>query len=234
MKKYILFLGLGLATCLQSNAQKIMGGPEIGVNFSTMSQWVNDNKIRTEMLLGLKVGAVLDIGATSNFSIQPGLFYSMKGFSNDYTNTIIINNLAYSDHYEQTVRVNYLEIPINFIYKFGNYSDRFFVGGGPYIGVATGGTVETQRTRTLQSNGDATKITETTTHSIDIGNSRVNDDIKPIDAGLNIMGGYEFRSGIFMRANVGLGLANVQPGGDDDNSLRNFCAGLSVGYLFGK
>jgi hypothetical protein len=56
----------------------------------------------------------------------------------------------------------------------------------------------------------------------------------PADAGLNITGGYEFRNGIIARANTGVGLANIQPGGNDNNYVRNMAIGFYVGYLFGK
>jgi len=53
------------------------------------------------------------------------------------------------------------------------------------------------------------------------------------DVGLNLNTGYMWNSGLFLRANGGFGLMNIQPGGDDMNSLRNFSVALSVGYLFG-
>ena len=235
MKKYFFSMAICFCGFTQTQAQSLMVGPELGLNITTMTQRVNGSKISNEMLPGLKVGGVLDIGITHHFAVQPGLFFSMKGYKNDYSRTRVIGNLLYTEYYNETVRLNYLEIPINFLYKSGLYSGgRFFIGGGPYVGIATGGSINLEVERELQSNGDGTRIRETSERNIDIGTSAKNDDIMPADAGLNITGGYEFRNGIFAMANMGVGLANIQPGGNDNNYLRNMALGFSVGYLFGK
>jgi hypothetical protein len=235
MKKCILFISFVIGGLSAANAQTLMGGPEVGLNISTISQQVNGSKRSNEMLPGLKIGGVLDIGATSHFSIQPGLYFSMKGYKNDYTRTVVLNKLTYTEYYNETIMLNYLEIPINFLYKSGLYSGgRFFVGGGPYVAVATNGKIKTELTRELQSGGDGSSVKETKEHNLDIGTNVAHDDIRPADAGLNLTGGYEFRSGLFVRGNAALGLANIQPSGNANTSMRNMTIGVSVGYLFGK
>jgi hypothetical protein len=235
MKKYFLSVAIIIGGLSQTQAQVVMGGPEVGLNISTLSQKVNGNKVSNEMLPGLKIGGVLDIGVTHHFSIQPGVFYSMKGYKNDYTRTVVLNNLTYTRYDKQEVTLSYLEVPINFLYKSSLYSGgRFFIGGGPYVAAAIGGKVKIESERVLTNNGDGTRIKETSERSISTGSSAANDDIKPADVGLNLTGGYEFGNGIFLRANAAMGLVNIQPGGDDNNSLRNLTVGLSVGYMFGK
>lgn len=235
MKKFILSIGAAMFCFSQSQAQVLMGGPEVGLNLSTMSQRINGENRSTDILPGAKVGAVLDIGVSRHFSIQPGVYYSTLGYNSDYSRTVVVNNLSYTDEYSETLRLHYLDIPIHFLYKSRNNSGgTVFLGGGPYMAVAVGGVLVTERERTLQANGDAASVTETTERKIDVGTNRATDDVKPIDAGLNITGGYEFRSGLFARGLVGFGLANLTPEGNDNNYMRNINVGLSLGYMIGK
>ncbi len=234
MKKYMLTIGLALAGATAANAQKVMGGPELGVNLTNMAYRSNGNKMSTDMMAGLKVGAVLDIGVTPSFSIQPGLFYSMKGFQNDYTQSVTIAGVRYNESVDMRMRVNYLEVPINFLYKAHWTNGTVFLGGGPYVAAAIGGEVEVERVRTFANGNDGRTITETWTDDLEVGTDAPRDHITPMDAGLNFTGGYEFNNGLYLRANIGLGLANVMPDGNDDNYMRNYGVGFSVGYMFGK
>jgi hypothetical protein len=214
---------------LQSRAQYITIGPEVGVNFNTFR--VDDDYYDNDydMKPGLKIGGIVDVGFTPMVSFQPGLFYTMKGARERYVEAYApgVNN-----HVQNDVRINYLEIPLNLQLKLGHPSrSQFFIGAGPYIAFAMGGEVEYESVLRTQ-NGQLVDR-ERDDYELELGNRTGEDDYKGTDAGLNLNMGIMGRRGFFVRGNMGLGLANIIPGGDETYSVRNFGLGLSIGFLFG-
>ena len=207
-----------LASSASAQAPRI--GLEGGVNFSNTtfrydSPFSGDEREQGDSRLGAKVGMVLDFQLARGFYFQPGLFYSQKGceeFLNDP---------------RQEIRINYLELPFNFLFKAGTSSTgRFFAGGGPYIGIAVGGEYDFR--------GDE--------EDLEIGNDN-GDLISRLDAGLNVTAGYEFPGGIYFRGNAAFGLGNVFSDnvtdaynalGLDDVSLLNDSYSLTLGYFIGR
>lgn len=235
MKKIVLLLSLAICGVEQTKAQTVSVGPEIGLNLSNTSTRVNGIKNSNEWLPGVKVGGIVDIGFARSVSFQPGLYFVMKGSKNDYVNIVQINNLSYRESGEARMRMNYIEMPMNLQFKlWAPDGGNFFFGAGPYLAVALGGEVSSEYTRTLVNvnNGDAGVYAESNSRTLEIGDNPALDDIQPLDAGLNFNAGYEFRNGLFLRANMGAGLANVRPNGDSDNYIRNWGLGFSLGYLF--
>lgn len=217
--KNLLPLAIGLLLTTSASAQKIPRlGIEAGANFSNTTFRFDDGDLEFEngdYRAGLKIGAVLDFRLSRGFYFQPGLYYSQKG-SEEFLN---------ADQFD--IRINYLELPFNFLFKAGtNQTGRFFVGGGPYIGIATGGEFD--------AFGDE--------EDLEIGNDD-GDQISRLDAGLNVTAGYEFPGGIYFRGNAALGLANsfsdnvvdvYEALGVDDAALRNNTYSLTLGYFIGR
>lgn len=237
MKKMIFLLSIGCATLTQANAQWITAGPELGLNFSTLDTRFNGVNADNGTRVGLKVGGVVDIALTPHISIQPGLFYDAMGAHETYT-TSNVNEAGVGTTHDTKYdyRIDYLQIPANFVYKFGSpRRGQFFLGAGPYLAFALGGHVSnTDVTTVRHGNGTVTSTSNSTDYNLHVGNNANTDDVKGADAGLNFNLGYEFPMGLFFRANAGVGLVNVMPGGDNNNYMRNNSFTLSVGYLFGK
>jgi len=235
MKKIFLFLGIGVCLYTQATAQELTPGAELGINFTNLKTRVNGVNGTSQSMAGLKIGGILDIGIAPNLSIQPGLFFTQKGSRQDYIMSVqneagVITTNETKDEY----RVNYLEIPVNFQYKFSYHKyGQFFIGAGPYFAVVLSGKLTTDDITTVdRPNGVITSTDRTTEYSLRIGNNAAKDDIKSGDVGLNFNLGYEFGSGLLLRSNLGLGLMNIMPGGDADNYMRNNSFALSIGYLF--
>lgn len=215
MKKVLIFFCFSLMILGTASAQRIWvkAGPEMGVNFTNMTLRYedidgDDESESGDIKAGLKVGGIVDINIGRHFAIQPGLYFSQKG----YRDEALPLDFSY--------RINYLELPVNFLFKTRpSHAGRFFVGGGPYLAFAVSGEYEYEN----GNDGD-----------IDFGNDP-DDDIRGIDAGMNFTTGYELPFGLFFRGNAGVGFTNLIPDSDidDDLSLRNWGFGLSVGYLFG-
>ena len=114
--------------------------------------------------------------------------------------------------------VNTIQIPVNIEYKLGEAgSGRFFFGVGPYLADNIGGTIK------VGSNSTSLKI----------GSDKANDDIKGMDFGIGLNFGYLLANGFYARAHYQMGMSNLQPGGDANNSIKTSAIGVTVGYYFG-
>ncbi|HEY0067600.1 MAG TPA: porin family protein [Flavisolibacter sp.] len=217
--KTVLSVAASLLLASSASAQAPRIGLEAGVNFSNTTFRYDDGDTEFEngdYRTGFKIGLVLDYRLSQGFYFQPGLFYSQKG-SEEFLNLEPID-----------IRINYLELPFNFLFKAGtNRTGRFFVGAGPYVGIAIGGE--------LDAFGDD--------QDLEIGNDD-EDIIDRLDAGLNVTAGYEFPGGIYFRGNAAFGLTNAFSDdygdalenffGVDDAALRNNTYSLTLGYFIGR
>jgi hypothetical protein len=235
MKRMYLLLGICCCYFSAAIAQSIDPGVELGANFSNLHTRVNGIDGNSQSRSGVKIGGFVDIGLWHNLSIQPGLFYIVKGARQDYiTSTQDENGIITTHEVSDLYRLNYLEIPVNFQYKFnGRRYGYFFAGAGPYIAFALNGKVTTDDVTTIDRPNGFTTITDRVTeYNLRIGNNANTDDIKAGDMGINLNGGFQFPSGLLLRGNIGLGIMNIMPGGDNENFMRNNSVAISVGYLF--
>lgn len=120
MKKILLTLITIIAINAATSAQ-IRFGVKGGINLANVSKIEQGVSYVTSSNLAFHVGIVLDSPLSENFSIQPALLFSQKGF--------IFNDSR--DIYELTS--NYIEVPVNFLY---HVTDALTVGAGPYLGYA--------------------------------------------------------------------------------------------------
>lgn len=233
MKKIFILLGLGCAVFNQANAQHIKLGPEAGLNLFSMSSRFDGDHESNRLIPGLKLGGVIDFGITRHFSIQPGLYFSMKGFSQKTSDRTTVGNTTTTVTDKYRMGLGYIEMPVNFLYKSRmHHSGQFFAGGGPYLAALVGGKIKTDHTRTI-SNDNGSNVTHSSdSYSVNIGDNAQSDDVRGADAGINMNAGYEFRNGLFLRGNLGVGLANIMPEGDSDYSMHNVGMSFTVGYFF--
>lgn len=191
-------------------AQKTRFGIETGLNIATLKitpkSAFNADELTSK--LGVRVGALVDIGLGNGFSIEPGLIYSRKG--------VKFSSRFLGMSYETQYRYNYIEIPL---YAKYNYKG-LLIGAGPYIGILAGAS--------LKGVTEDTTITE----KIPIGNDPKTDGVTRMDAGLNFKVGYMFPIGLFLTIQYGLGLSNTSPG--VGFTAKNSTISFSVGYYLGK
>lgn len=187
MKRILLITALGFSFTGIVSAQEITYGPEVGINLANVS----GDMPNTDMKLGIKAGAVVNIPAGGGFYLQPGLFFSQKGFK---TSVLSI---------EATTAINYIELPVNVLYRvdLGN-AGGIFVSAGMYAAFATNGKVKS---------GDLSR-------NIEFGSDA--GEMKRFDYGANFGLGYETPWGVYVRGQYGLGLANIS-GDDDFKMKNN-------------
>lgn len=225
----LLLLLLALTTAYNLVNAQTKVGIKAGVNFSNvMLENENGNKGETQTMPGIQLGLTLDIPIAANFFIQPGIMYSKKGFKQK---TGGYSGLA--DNFR--VKVSYIEMPINFLYKPDLGDGNLLLGAGPYIGYGLGGTWKSDNTILI---GD---IMTDNKGRVDFKNDFMDGEFgnylygKPLDYGGNILVGYEFLNKLSVQFNAQLGLANLQPKFSEvkrDGSLRNTAFGILLGYKF--
>jgi hypothetical protein len=191
MKKTLLILLVLFAS--KTYSQTVTYGFSGGVNYSNL--YSNGNYATNAYQPGVRAGGLVDINF-KNFSIQPGLFFTKLGGQNTSKTAQLV--------------LNYLQIPVNFLYRENAGAGSFFIGGGPYIGFGT----------------LATSI---------FGGSRENfffgdyGGLHRADVGLGALTGYQFSEGFAISGGYSLGLTDVYSTGPDN---KNQAFNISIDYFF--
>ncbi len=205
----ILFLGSS------AFAQEIRPGIVGGVNFQNLNgKNVNGDRLENKIIVGFHAGVNVLMPISLEIYFQPGLLFSTKGASNQDDSPGIKYNL------------NYLELPLNLVYR-GQLGNNFvLLGFGPYLGFAINGNVDV--------GGEERKIVFKNT--VETGDPLTTPYMKRFDAGANIFAGYELENGLFFTLNTQLGLLKLNPEdnrlGDNESLVKNTGFGLSAGFRF--
>ena len=202
----LLIIVVAFTMTTKSFAQ-VKYGVKAGLNFANLSESDNDdsyNEGKTSKI-GFHFGGTAEFPASEALSVQTGLLYSTKGYK--------INDGDFST----ALNLNYLEIPINAIYKIEVGGSKLCLNAGPYLGYAFSGSL---------AYGD-----ESYDYKIGSGDE---DDIKALDYGINIGAGVELNDKITIGLQYGLGLANISSYTEYGYKSNNRVIGISVGYMFGQ
>ena len=212
LKLLIVVVALTLTT---KSFSQVIFGVKGGLNLANMVSKDNDgtNSNDFKMKTGFHLGATAEFAVSEKFAIEPGLLLSTKGFKLEQSGLTMKFNL------------NYLEIPINAIYKIDLGGAKVLINAGPYLGFAISGKMKASEA-VLGDNNDSKE------QKIKIGSDKENDDIKALDFGLNFGAGVEIKS-MTIGFQYGLGLANLSPYTDNGTNVKNRVLGISVGYKLG-
>lgn len=199
----------------QASAQFTFG-IKAGVNLANMIDkddshtYSTDYKTKT----GFHLGVTGEYAISDNFCIEPGLLFSTKGFRIE------------QDGIKFSANLNYLELPINAMYKIDLDPAKIFIMAGPYLAYAVSGKYKADQA-VLGDNEDQKE------QKINIGSDKESDDIKGFDFGLNFGAGVQFNA-ITFGLQYGLGLANLSPYTENGTMMKNKVIGISLGYKFVK
>ncbi|SEW08548.1 porin family protein [Chitinophaga arvensicola] len=179
--------------------------------------YVADN--RKFMLPAFQGGGLMDIPLTKWLTVQPALLYSIKGYrtrpESDAGNWYFIARYGY----------NYLELPVNFLYKGKVGAGKIFAGLGPSVAYGIGGKVSFIKDGTKSGTAkilfDGKEATASSTD--DVHANRV-------DIAANFLVGYEFSPGFLLSAGYAAGLLDVSASENTKQLHRSF--NISFGYLF--
>ena len=173
-----------------------------GINFQNLNgKLTSGDKLANDMLLGFHGGVNVQIPIAPEFYFQPGLMFAVKGAKN--TTTIL------GAEFTDETKINYIEMPLNLVYKGALGNGFVMLGFGPYLAYGISGK----------------QIIEGSTFTIERGT-----DYDAFDAGGNIFAGYEMAVGIFLQLDTQFGMVNINT--EDKPTTKNTGFGLSLGYRF--
>jgi hypothetical protein len=230
MKRRIIILTTAMVLLMTiTNAQKTThsGGTTFGirggVNFQNINGKDQDGKkLSNDLVTRFNFGFNAEILVGTDFYFQPGLLFTTKGARNEQM--ILGQNII------STVNLSYLELPLNLIYKPALGTGRLLLGFGPYVALGIGGKVKHEEDGSNQQEDVKFK---NTVKSSDANNVAY---FKPLDAGANLLVGYEFNNRLSFQLNTQLGLTKINPEYegvvDDKSSFKNTGFGVSLGYRF--
>ena len=198
-------------------------GLRAGVNFQNINgKDDNGDKLENDILTGFNLGINAEIPVGIDFYFQPGLLYTIKGAkSKDVILGQTING---------KVKISYVEVPLNLLYKPVLGKGRLLLGFGPYVAIGISGK-ETYA-------GGGTTLTSDIKFKNKVMNSDSDDIayIRPLEAGANLLAGYEFSNRVSFQLNTQLGLTKINPeyegAPDDKTSAKNTGFGFSLGFRF--
>lgn len=200
MKKIFLSVMTILSISLASQAQ-FRVGIKAGANDNDQRINVSEGSIYGgDNTKGYHAGLIGDLNLGRNFYLQPQLLFSRKGAM----------HLSSTGAADTKVKMNYLELPVNLVYKLDLGFGKAFAGTGATFSYAIGGKKEQAGvTKRLFHDGPA--------------------NWKREDLSLNFTAGLEFNNGLFISANSQKGLLDVYK--QHGASVKNKSMSISVGYL---
>lgn len=208
MRKLSTFLLAAIFSLpLIAYSQKAIFGITAGASLANTQLKAEGITISAESKIGLTAGIIADIPIADNFSLQPALNFLQKGYK------------VSEDNYTDKLTLNYIELPLNVLFKPEMQKVQLFVGAGPSVAYALSGKEKEE------DNGS------TETYKYKFGNNPDEHDMKRLEIGANFIAGVETKTGFLVALNYNLGLSNVGPGDSDDGTIKNRYFGFKVGYL---
>lgn len=184
-------------------------------------------KLENKVLLCWNAGFMTDILIFRNLHFVPGLLYTVKGARKE-----LVEKVKESDENKvvTTIRLSYLEIPVNLLYRPKLGEGHILLGFGPYAAYGIGGKVKTK------GSGYSNVIPVSFKNTVTIDDPSDYAYYRALDAGTNFFFGYELHYGIFCQFKVQLGLLKINPAyeqlSNDKTSYKNRGFGLIFGYRF--
>ncbi len=203
MKKSFLLLVLVIAAA-SLYGQTISYGIDAGLNLTKLSVasyspagFGISIPVSNSYLAGFHAGGLVDIRFGS-FSIQPGVLFSTKGGNSSFSFSDVIFNQTFNASGKIKTTLDYIEAPLNFIYRLDAGDGNIFIGAGPYLGIGISGK--------SVANSITNGTPSTTTQDLKFGSGP--NDIKNPDFGVNGLIGYQLNFGLSISAGYGLGLVS--------------------------
>jgi len=207
MKKFSLFLVL-YTFAATAFAQL---GIQAGANIANLTYKLTTAK-KPKPVIAFQVGVVYDMAFSENLYLNTGLLYSGRG--SNYKNSY--DSLGTTIDFEHKTSLNYLNVPINILYKT---KSGLYLKAGPYLAYAISGRIKLSST----VNGKTSKDT----YDFKFGKEETN----PLDYGLGIGLGMDFNN---IRVGLGYDLGFSNLFNDDVNITTNRAIVVTAAYYFGE
>ncbi len=218
-----------ILSCSFSRAQfrvAIAGGPHTSsvIETNDLPNW-NDIKNNYSSRTGFHGGIVADIpfSAKSKFYFHPGVLFSNKGrkYSRSFDTTISL-----TERIKKSQFINYIEVPLDFAYKFPvSKKVKIVIGAGPYGAFFFNGK---ESTETFYTNGD---YHNDENKDLPVGNGP--GKYKTFDYGVNGFAGIEFTR-VFITGNYSRGLSDFYQAVNYNGHFKHEVIGATLGIFIGK
>ena len=180
-------------------------------------------------LKNLQADILLNIPLYGGLYMQPVFSYTTKGTLFESASIPQNQNSVSSGEAGSSVKIRYIEMPLNLLYRFRLSGCKLVVGGGPYVAYGLTGNYNTD----IIFNG---KVISHTRKPLAFDNT--DNVVSPgmylnrWDAGINTTIGVELNDLVVIGVNYSIGMVNL------DNStaykVKNSYVGISVGLLFNR
>lgn len=234
MRKITLTTLISILVFAQSPFAQVRVGVEAGMNFTSLIRIENNmTSLDAAIRSGYHLGGNLEVPLVKDLYVQPGLFFSTKGFRKGWAS-------------EMDAEAYYIEAPVAVIYKLRFGPGKLLLGAGPYLAYGTGGKWHTPQ-RWAATGGGSTNLIFAMDGSLEFANDASYDNYhfiapgsvmtygKPFDYGVTGLIGYELFDKFSLRFSGQYGVANIAPkvdGQKTTDEIRNSGLGLSLAYFF--
>jgi outer membrane protein OmpA-like peptidoglycan-associated protein len=229
MKKNLFITAVLLVFTLFANAQiriAIAGGGHTSTIKETndLPNW-SELESKFSNRTGAHFGFIADLklGVKSKFYFQPGILFYNKGrkFFSDYDTAVFSYFSIDSKQF-----INYIEAPLNIVYKIPISSKaKFFLGGGPYLSFFYNGS---EKTEIYQKSGSVSTIED---NDLPVGNAP--GKYKTLDLGINGTAGIEFGK-IFIAGNFSSSITDMYKAAAYNGQFKNQVIGATLGIFIGN
>ena len=190
------------------NAQKVRIGFSGGTTLAQIRTKVDNKNDNSSFHPGFSAGILVQLLLGGQLSLQTGLGFLQKGGKESESFGGITT--------KYTAVLNYLELPVNFVYRSKGEKGHFIAGAGPSFAYCLSGKAKASSEN--QSSSEDFKIGYGT-----------DDELKPFEFGVNMLAGYESSMGILVTFNYNIGLSNSY--NDGNAAWKNNYFGLKLGYF---
>jgi len=219
-RKRIISLAIAMAIGSVAMSQLSIGVHATG-NLSSANTTVEnlpgDIKKTARVLPG--AGVLVEYAVSDNFSLQSGANYRKNGVTLKFDLPVegTLMNV------KMTTDLNYIQVPLNAVYKTNGSSVQFFAGAGPYLGYGISGKNKISATvdgiEVMEEEVDAFKKEE------DGGAG-----MKRFDFGGQALAGVKFGK-YYAVVSYQAGFANLTKTEDSNEKYNNRSAQLTLGYI---
>jgi len=214
VKLFIVAAVLAVAT--PAFSQDVNFGVLAGMNFANASAKTEGNDVDDlKTKLGLNIGAFVDFNFSEKLALETGLQFEQKGTKFENEN----KEFGIPIKVTQKMIVNYLTIPVNARLNLPVGDNNLYFLAGPTLGIGLSG-------KTTLEVGD-----EEESEDLKFGDDEES-DIKRLNIGTRLGVGFELSNKLGIRCTYELGLSNLMPEGDSDNSTKFNAFGIALTYKF--
>lgn len=170
-----------------------------GINFASIS--FKEYKPEKRILPRINIGTMIEIPFDENWLLYTGPYYSGKGVIHGRsTSTNKIDST--------TIRLNYIELPLNIAYKFSSENEnRLTIAAGPYLSYGFNGQISTRNSPQMPVTHLHKKETE---------------KYKRLETGVNLTTLYEIKSRYGIRLDYSRSLFNIRRFDKQKNNVFGF------------